>query len=96
MARLTRQERKDRNMQRIFDYHNARLEYYDRQLPRLLIAALALPTAFVLGYLGIQVWAWTITGRIYPAYFYPCVAIIGVYFLLAVIVGKMCRPYDEY
>jgi hypothetical protein len=96
MARFTREQQRMRDMDRWYNYRESFLTYHMRFLGMFVISILALPTAGALVYAGIQVWAWSITGRIYPTYFYPCLAIIGLFLFVSTIISKCNRPMDEY
>ncbi len=88
------------NRKRGYDYYMgrqaAREELAYRSAGYYLVVILGIPTALAMGYLGIQIWAWTITSRWYPSYALPCVAIILGYLVLSVIVSKLSRPVEEY
>ena len=85
-----------RDRDRIFTYNNAQIEYHSRFLPMFVMTMIGLLAAMALVYIGIQVWAFTKTGHIYPAYFYPPCIVVAVYMLLSVVASKVTRPTYEY
>ena len=97
MARThSRSTQRTRDMDRYFNYREARKQAEMRYLPTFFMSLLAIPAVGALGYLAIQVWAYTVTGRIYWNYALPCIAIIGVFLLVGAILDKCSLPVDRY